>query len=567
MFFNLYYSNFYIYAKLKYKMKKPIYSLKNTFLISALLLILTFGCSKDTTDELPNSAPTIQTNGVLNITSTSATCGGTITSDGGGAITARGIIWSTSRTPNILLPTKTSDGTGTGTFVSQMTGLTLGTTYYVRAYCTNSFGTTYGNEISFVLQPTLITTAISSITGATATGGGNVLADLGAPITARGIVWSTTSNPTIALSTKTTDGNGLGVFSSSLTNLIFGATYYVRAYATNSAGTTYGNEVTFVAIPTIVLSTSAVTAVLQTTATSGGTITFDGGAAITASGIVWNTAPNPTTALTTKTADGITSLGNFSSNLTGLIASTTYYVRAYATNTYGVFYGNEIMFTTADIPPYKSMALCDPTHQTPIVPVTSITGKVWMDRNLGASRAALSATDFEAYGCLFQWGRGNDGHASAAWTSGTAGTAVNASTNVTSNVDTPASNLFITNGSGNYDWRSPKNNNLWQGANGTNNPCPAGYKVPSEAELNAEFSAYNINSTSSAFAAPQKFVLSGFRDSVNAQFYDQGSYGYYWTSTASGNYSSFKSVSSSSNGTGSFSYYRAAGFPVRCMKE
>jgi uncharacterized protein (TIGR02145 family) len=131
-------------------------------------------------------------------------------------------------------------------------GLTPNTTYTYRVYAFNNVGAslTYTNEVTVttnanVVLPTLTTSAISNITQASATGGGAITNDGGSPITARGIVWSTSSNPTVALTTKTSDGTGTGTFTSNLTGLTANTTYYVRAYATNSAGTSYGNQLSF----------------------------------------------------------------------------------------------------------------------------------------------------------------------------------------------------------------------------------------------------------------------------------------------------------------------------------
>jgi uncharacterized protein (TIGR02145 family) len=192
------------------------------------------------------TSPTLTTATVTNIAQTTATGGGNVTSDGGTTVTARGVCWSTSQNPTIA-NSKTSDGTGTGNFTSSISGLTIGTTYYVRAYATNSLGTGYGNEISFSAAaslPTLTTTAITTITASTASSGGNITSAGGGIITARGVCWSTTTEPTTA-SSKTSDGTGLGSFLSSISGLNVGATYYVRAYATNSAGIAYGNEISF----------------------------------------------------------------------------------------------------------------------------------------------------------------------------------------------------------------------------------------------------------------------------------------------------------------------------------
>ncbi|MFZ0280713.1 MAG: fibrobacter succinogenes major paralogous domain-containing protein, partial [Bacteroidales bacterium] len=155
--------------------------------------------------------------------------------------------WSTSANPSVA-GLHTSDGTGNGTFVSNIPGLTPNTDYYVRAYATNSAGTAYGNERTFktdpVLIPTISTNVVTSVTLTTATSGGNVTSDNGGQVTERGVCWNTTGNPTTA-NPKTSDATGTGVFSSNLTGLATGTAYYVRAFATNSAGTAYGNQVRF----------------------------------------------------------------------------------------------------------------------------------------------------------------------------------------------------------------------------------------------------------------------------------------------------------------------------------
>ena len=190
-----------------------------------------------------------------------------------------------------------------------------------------------------------------------------------------------------------------------------------------------------------------------------------------------------------------------------------------------------------------------------------------MDRNLGASRAATSYDDYQAYGCLYQWGRGNDGHASITWTSATAGIVVNGTTTTLSATDSPGDALFITNSVFPSDWRTTKNDNLWQGKDGTNNPCPSGYRVPTNPELTAELAplvslGYNITNSATAYASPHKFVNPGSRGgSLNGV----GTAGFYWSSTVSGPGASYRVFGSSTTASGGAVRYNA--YSVRCLKD
>jgi hypothetical protein len=194
----------------------------------------------------------------------------------------------------------------------------------------------------------LTTAAVTAITGNSATGGGNVTVGGGAEVTERGICFGLNHNPTTADS-KTSDSKGTGVFVSALTGLKGNKTYYVRAYATNVAGTAYGPEVSFTTLVDLpVVTTTDVTGLTKTSAISGGNVTYDGGGTVTAKGLAWGAAANPT--ITGNKIDGGSGLGAFVSNLTGLTKYTTYHVRAYATNSAGTVYGADITFTTlADI--------------------------------------------------------------------------------------------------------------------------------------------------------------------------------------------------------------------------
>jgi len=302
---------------------------------------------------LSDAKPEISTTVVTDVTKTEAKTGGNITSEGGTPVTARGVCWSTLTNPVLEgNPNKTNNGSGVGAFISNISGLTEGVKYYVRAYATNLGGTSYGNEVSFTTltdqPPTVVTASVNSYTTNSAVCGGEVTSEGSTHVTARGVCYGTTNNPDIS-GNKTLNGEGLGTFTSNISSLNPGTTYYVRAYATNSINTSYGNEVSFKTSPVPPsLTTAAATQITYNSAKSGGNVTSDGGAAVTAYGVCWNTAQNPTIS-NSHTTDG-SGNGSFISNLTSLLPSTNYWIRAYATNSAGTAYGNQQPFTTAPAP-------------------------------------------------------------------------------------------------------------------------------------------------------------------------------------------------------------------------
>ncbi len=287
----------------------------------------------------------LTTTTATSITATSATSGGTITNDGGAAITARGLCWSTSANPTIANSKSTNAGT-TGSFATNLTGLSIGTTYFLRAYATNAVGTSYGNEISFTTQDgkiNLSTSNVTNITAYTAISGGNIISDGGVAVTARGVCWSTNHNPT-TYDNKSTNGSGIGAYNSAIAGLDIGLTYYLRAYATNNAGTFYGNEVSFKTLDgTVILETINPTVITSLSAKSGGNVLSDEGVSVNESGVCWSKSENPTI---NNNYIKSTILNNFSVKLTDLEPNTNYYVRAYAKNVAGIFYGNQFNFAT-----------------------------------------------------------------------------------------------------------------------------------------------------------------------------------------------------------------------------
>lgn len=226
-----------------------------------------YACEKEK-PSLVTEVPSLVTSEISNITGTSANCGGTITSEGIGTIISRGICWSTSITPTIN-DNKINGGAGAGTFACDISGLTESTSYFVRAYATNSSGTGYGMTMSFntlpAATPVLSTIAVSNITLTTAASGGIITSEGTRAVTARGVCWSLNSNPTTA-NNKTSNGIGQGEFISNVTDLVASTTYYLRAYATNSIGTSYGDQVTF-------KTSTCKTCKLVTTDSSNGDVT------------------------------------------------------------------------------------------------------------------------------------------------------------------------------------------------------------------------------------------------------------------------------------------------------
>ncbi len=195
---------------------------------------------------------------------------------------------------------------------------------------------------------------------------------------------------------------------------------------------------------------------------------------------------------------------------------------------------------------------------TAIVDVTNpITGKIWMDRNLGATQVATSETDALSYGDIYQWGRGNDGHQCR----------TSSTTTLLSSSDQPGNGNYILAPTTPKDWRSPQNVNLWQGVNGTNNPCPLGFRIPTDVELNAEKLSFVSQNSAGAFASPLKLTIGGFRTHNTGVMTNVGLSGDYWSSTISTTLSRGLEFTTTSATMYVFSNGRALGFSVRCIKN
>ena len=455
------------------------------------------------------NAPTVTTSSATNITTSSATIGGNVTSDGGATVTERGVCYSTSSSNPTTSNSKKTAGSGLGNFTVNLSNLSAGTKYYVRAYAINEIGTSYGPTISFTTEepsyskPTVTTSSATYVTTSSATIGGNVTSDGGTTVTERGVCYSTSSsNPTTSNSKKTA-GSGLGNFTVNLSNLSAGTKYYVRAYAINEIGTSYGPTISFTteeepsySKPTV--TTSSATNVTTSSATIGGNVTSDGGTTVTERGVCYSTSSsNPTTSNSKKSSGS--GLGNFTVNLSNLSAGTKYYVRAYAINEVGTSYGSTISFTTEQS---SSTSNTENGHQY----VDLGLSVKWATCNVGTTKP-------EGYGDYFAWGETR----SKSYYNGSSYTYYDNPTTLPLSADAARANWG-------GKWRMPtidefeelRNNCTWKWTtqNGVN-----GYKVTSNSNGNYIF-----------------LPAAGYRDL--GSLYGAGDYGYYWSSSAYGpNYS------------------------------
>ncbi len=325
--------------------------MKRLLTITGVLLLLVFLTSQ--CEKILKSEIKIQTGTILDQSFTTASVEGNIIEFGKG-ISEYGHCWLTSSDPTYEVITRTTFGERktTGSFKSDLSGLSPGTKYYIRAYALNEDDeVVYGDNLEIMTKaftlPTVSTVALTAVTDSSASGGGTVSDDGGAPVSARGVCWSTSETPTIA-DRFTSDGSGTGNFASTLSRLKCGTPYFMRAYATNSVGTAYGSQVSFntsecqVSLPAV--TTSAISGIQSNSANGGGNVVSDGGAPVVARGVCWSTAENPTLS-DFLTTDG-SGTGSFTSSISGLECGTTYYVRAYASNSQGTTYGDQRSFTT-----------------------------------------------------------------------------------------------------------------------------------------------------------------------------------------------------------------------------
>ena len=566
---------------------------------------------------------TVTTTPVTGITTTAASSGGNVENDGGSSVTARGVCWNTTANPTIT-DTKTTDGSGTGTFSSSITGLTESTTYHVRAYATNSSGTAYGDDVSFVTIPFICgssTLTVNHIAGEVApvdktTTYGTVTNIPGEPTkcwitknlgatnqatsvddaseASAGWYWQfnrkqgykhdgTTRTPatawigslpessdwvaandpctielgsgwrvpTIAEWTNVDASGGwttwygpfdsglkihaagflstagsvnwrgiMGYYwSSSLYDVGNGSIlHFTSGNSNNDYGAmTYGFPArclsgTSNTMTTATVTTTAVTGITSNTASTGGNVESDGGSSVTARGVCWSTTANPTIT-DTKTNDG-SGTGTFSSSITGLTASTTYHVRAYATNSAGTAYGNDVSFVTSPFTCGSTLTInhvageVAPVDKTTTYgTVTNIPGeptKCWITKNLGATNQATSVDDASEASAGWYWqfnkkqGYKHDG-----------------------TTCTPAT-TWINSISENSDWLA------------SNDPCTielgGGWRLPTILEWNNLTASGGWTGWDGPYSSGLKLHAAGWL-TTDGLFLHRGSLGRYWSST------------------------------------
>lgn len=302
--------------------------------------------------------PLVATGQPSNITETSVQVYGDVTDNGGNVILDRGFYWGADAT---AITNPITLNAGTDSFSATISSLSPGQTYFYKAYATNTQGTGYGAVTSFTTAtlptPTVLTNAAQDLTYNSVSLGGQVVNAANATITEKGICYSLSSIPTINDTVVQDFVSGNETISVSLTNLTSATAYHVRAYIKINGDATpiYGNEITFttVTVCLVNLSTIAPYAIAATSAACGGIISCDGGNPITSKGVCWSTSPNPEISDSNDhfTTDG-TGTGTFNSVVQPLVASTTYYVRAYIINSLGnIIYGNEASFVTIAVNP------------------------------------------------------------------------------------------------------------------------------------------------------------------------------------------------------------------------
>ncbi len=512
---------------------------------------------------LPQTIPTVETVDPTIVKENSTACGGEVIYDGGSEVTQRGVCWSLSTDPEYVSQGDvTSDGSGLGSFTSNITGLEQSREYFVRAYAINSVGVGYGSAKSFttlsVNNAPGVTTAAeaSSVTDSSATITGSVTDDGGLTVTEKGVAYSEEQNPNPdeILSIDVQDGSGVGGITANLTNLTPETKYYTRAYARNSAGLGFGDEISFttLAAKTVPLvSTEYASAVTDSSAQIGMNYQNDGGGSVSEIGLLWGLSPDPATQ-GTKLQFGIVP-GQTFTTISNLFSDTVYYYVGYATNEIGTGYG--------EVKSFRTLKLVVADWEGNEYETLEIGSQVWMAKNLR----------------------------SAYYADGTAITLVEDNSTF-GNLDyTDKAYCYYDNITDNfhsfgmmYTWAAVMNGSTTEGAQGV---CPNGWHVPSNDEwivlvdfLGGEEVAggklKESGTTHWSFPNNGATNESGFNALPGGYRYHLGNYSsiynsaYFWTSTQSSASSAwYKYLYYNSTDVTTTGLNMDSGSYVRCVKD
>jgi len=517
---------------------------------------------------------------VSGITSSSAIVEGNVLSDGGEAASERGFCWGLDKTVGNKVVCKESD------FAYTLTGLKRNTTYYVKSYSTNSKGTSGSDIVEFrtlAELPVVETSDVTDITDMSAVCGGKIVDDGGSEIISRGVVWSTEPDPTVNLSTKTNDAGKEDSFQSDITDLLPGSTYYVRAYATNTVGTSYGETREFQTKVTDLSSSGTAncyilseSGIYKFPAVKGNSTESVG--SVKSVDVLWET-------FGTSTAPDVGDLISFVLYEDGYIALQT------SEN----FKEGNAVIAAKDASGKILWSWHIWLTDRPQGQLYYNNAGTMMDRNLGATSATPG--DVGALGLLYQWGRKDPFLGSSSISS-----SVVAKSTITwpSPVSSSSSRgtiayaaehptTFITyNSSSNFDWyytgSSTYDNTRWQSKKTIYDPCPAGWRVPDGGDNGVWSKA--LGSSSSYFdpsydstkkglnftgrfgsASTIWYPASGGRDCRDGDLGDVGIDGRYWSVTPSGNFSYYLCFGYNGGVGPSLEYNRVNGKAVRCLQE
>jgi uncharacterized protein (TIGR02145 family) len=532
-----------------FKIKIP--TMKKVKSLSLLLLTVSlfYGCKKDE----PAKIAVLSTTPVTNITVTTATSGGTISSDGGASITARGVCWSSSVDPSTS-DSKTSDNNGIGQFVSNISDLSAGTTYHVRAYAINSVGTAYGEDITFLTlgqSPVATTMAATNISATGATLNGTVNAnDLSTTVTFE-YGSSTSYGQTSGATPGPVTGNTSTNVSAGITSLTPGATYHFRIKAVNSLGTIYGSDLVFSTqglAPTA--TTQAATNLSSSSATLNGTVNANG-LSTTISFEYGTTISYGQTAVATPGQITGNSITSANAARTGLTQGTTYHFRIKAVNSAGTSYGSDLTFTTTNTG--TQIIDIDGNVYTTI----TIGTQIWLKENLKTTKY-------------------NDGTAipnvtdNTAWSTLTSGAYSDYS-------NTPT--YSTTYGYGRlYNWYAVASTN-------TKNVCPTGWHVPTDGQLTTlrtylggealaggkmkeTGTTHWLTPNTSATNETGFTALPGGYRSSSGTFGLLGNTGYWWSSTEQNtNYGWYYYIYYGNGNFTRLDHEKHYGSSVRCLKD